>query len=611
MIENIRKHSKIIIGIFVFVSLAFIAEEGIVYFLRYKEKNKESLDGDILVIGGERVKYSEFRRRLDEKMSYWGRRFGITKNDSFWTKYLKNNLVTEFINNISYKKMAQNIGLKVGKEEIIDLVQGDHINEEIKQNFTDKDGVFKKEELLAFLKKMSKTKEMRKAWEESEQQLKNERNKEKLTKILKNMTVYNDIICEQEWKKEKDKVDIEYLYVPYSIIKDEECVVDEKIEKEYLRDHQAEFQQEENYRIKYFVLNYKLSEDDIKNNLNSLSTLKNKFSICENGVEFAKIKSDKDVKKKHSEEHLLKCSHEDLPKVIKNANVINEGDIFVEIAESLEKPNKIYKIIKNTDQQYEIAVIFKKSFVSEITKNELLLKITKSLKSVNKKEDFEEFAKENNAKIKNKKAKLEESDFEGVDDARELMHNIIKNYKKPQNNFIFKIDPFETSSGVFCGIVEKHEKKGTRDFEDIKEDLRLKCIQKIKFNKIVEKIKNVNAWNLTFDEIKNKNIEFIKFGEDKNLDFTSKRIKEYGRTKFGLNNILLLNEGENTNFFEDDNGALMIKVVKIKKNEDTNSVNENYKKFYDEKFKNKNSLENIEKLFEQRFAVENYKDIWM
>ena len=150
MIEIIRKHSKIIIGIFVFVSLAFIAEEGIIYFLRYRDKNKESIDGDVLIIDGERVKYSEFKRQLDNKMSYWGRRFGITKNDSFWSRYLKNNLITEYINNISFKKIAKNIGLKVGIDEMIDLVQGDHINPEIKNSFTDKDGVFRKEDLLKF-----------------------------------------------------------------------------------------------------------------------------------------------------------------------------------------------------------------------------------------------------------------------------------------------------------------------------------------------------------------------------------------------------------------------------------------------------------------------------
>ena len=608
MIEIIRKHSKIIIGIFVFVSLAFIAEEGIIYFLRYRDKNKESIDGDVLIIDGERIKYSEFKRQLDNKMSYWGRRFGITKNDSFWSRYLKNNLVTEYINNISFKKIAKNIGLKVGIDEIIDLVQGDHINPEIKNSFTDKDGVFRKEDLLKFLKKMSTTKEKRLAWEESEQQLRNERNKEKLTSILKNMKVFNDLICQEEWKKEKAKFDVEYLYVPYSIIKDEECIIDEKMERDYLNNHQMDFQQEENYKLKYFVLNYKLSEDDIKNNLNRLSELKGKFAICDNAEEFAKVKSDKEAKK-DKDEYLLKCSYEELPEIIKKNKDIKEKDVFIEIAETLDKSNKLYKIIKSADNQYEVAVIFKKPFISEYTKKNILQKIKKSFKNVLKLEDFLELAKEKNVKVKTKKAKTDEVNIEGLDDTREIMHIIINTYKQPQLNFVFKLEPIETSTGIFCCIVEKHDKKGTRDFEDIKEDLRLRCLQECKFKKILEKIQKATSLEVSFDEIKNKNIDIVKFGKDVDLAYDSKRLKDYGRTKLGMNNIFLLKEGENTNFFADENGALMIKLLKIK-NDNIEKIDKDYLNFYNKKNKEDNNTKDLDKIFEQRFLVENNINKW-
>ena len=608
MIEIIRKHSKIIIGIFVFVSLAFIAEEGIIYFLRYRDKNKESIDGDVLIIDGERVKYSEFKRQLDNKMSYWGRRFGITKNDSFWSRYLKNNLITEYINNISFKKIAKNIGLKVGIDEMIDLVQGDHINPEIKNSFTDKDGVFRKEDLLKFLKKMSTTKEKRLAWKESEQQLRNERNKEKLTSIFKNMKVFNDLVCQEEWKKEKAKFDIEYLYVPYSIIKDEECIIDEKMERDYLNNHQMDFQQEESYKLKYFVLNYKLSEDDIKNNVNRLSELKGKFAICDNAEEFAKVKSDKEAKK-HKDEYLLKCSYEELPEIIKKNKDIKEKDVFIEIAETLDKSNKLYKIIKSADNQYEVAVIFKKPFISEYTKKNILQTIKKSFKNVLKLEDFLELAKEKNVKVKTKKAKTDENNIEGLDDTREIMHIIINTYKQPQLNFVFKLEPIETSTGIFCCIVEKHDKKGTRDFEDIKEDLRLKCLQECKFKKILEKIQKATSLEVSFDEIKNKNIDIVKFGKDVDLAYDSKRLKDYGRTKLGMNNIFLLKEGENTNFFADENGALMIKLLKIK-NDNIEKFEKDYLNFYNKKNKEDNNTKDLDKIFEQRFAVENNINKW-
>ena len=77
-----------------------------------------------------------------------------------------------------------------------------------------------------------------------------------------------------------------------------------------------------------------------------------------------------------------------------------------------------------------------------------------------------------------------------------------------------------------------------------------------------------------------------------------------------MNNIFLLKEGENTNFFADENGALMIKLLKIK-NDNIEKIEKDYLNFYNKKNKEANNTKDLEKIFEQRFAVENYKDIWM
>ena len=77
-----------------------------------------------------------------------------------------------------------------------------------------------------------------------------------------------------------------------------------------------------------------------------------------------------------------------------------------------------------------------------------------------------------------------------------------------------------------------------------------------------------------------------------------------------MNNIFLLKEGENTNFFADENGALMIKLLKIK-NDNIEKIDKDYLNFYNKKNKEDNNTKDLDKIFEQRFAVENNKDIWM
>ena len=76
-----------------------------------------------------------------------------------------------------------------------------------------------------------------------------------------------------------------------------------------------------------------------------------------------------------------------------------------------------------------------------------------------------------------------------------------------------------------------------------------------------------------------------------------------------MNNIFLLKEGENTNFFADENGALMIKLLKIK-NDDIEKNEKDYLNFYNKKNKEDNNTKDLDKIFEQRFLIENNINKW-
>ena len=76
-----------------------------------------------------------------------------------------------------------------------------------------------------------------------------------------------------------------------------------------------------------------------------------------------------------------------------------------------------------------------------------------------------------------------------------------------------------------------------------------------------------------------------------------------------MNNIFLLKEGENTNFFADENGALMIKLLKIK-NDNIEKIEKDYLNFYNKKNKEDNNTKDLDKIFEQRFLVENNINKW-
>ncbi|MBQ2350181.1 MAG: SurA N-terminal domain-containing protein [Cytophagales bacterium] len=619
MIKNIRKHSKLVIWLFVIVSLAFISEEGLMYFIRYKDR-KDIVDGDMFIIDGERIKYSEFKRRFDERMGYLSSTYGfnISPKDSFWSRYVRNEIVSDMTNNVAYKHIANNLGLQVGHDEIIDIVQGQNISESIKNSFKNKDGAFDKSKLMEFLNNMSKKKDSQDYWKEIEQQIRQDRNKEKLQKLLENMSVYTLLEAEKDWEYDNTKFDVEYLYVPYSTIDDKDCPVSEQILEEYLKNNEHDFHGDEVYKLQYFIADYKLSEDDIKNNTNMLEPLRNKFSGCSNPLEFAKIKSDKDLDRDIKCDNSIKLVYKDLPAEVKDKKDLKVGDTFITIATTIKEANKIYRITniendnkKPEEKSYDVNVIYKKPFINKNEKDKVLNALTTQLKKVEKIENFDELAKTLDVKIKKKSVKIDENNIDGVDNTRSFIHDLIKNYKNPKKNGVFIIKPFHNEQGVFCGIVTKHLKKGTKDLEEVREDVNIQCVKNLKKEKIMEKINtSLPLPNASFEEIKNKKIDFIKIGTDKDFSHKSTRLKDYGRVKLAFDKLFTLNKNNVVPFYQDDSGVIMIKIVD-KKHKPFDINDTDCKKFYEDKQKSRREMKNITDLFKKRFVFVDNQNIFI
>ena len=608
MIEDIRKHSKLIIWLFSFVSLAFIAEEGLMYFLRSKER-KEIVDGDMFIVDGEVIKYSEFKQRYDERMSYFVNHINMPLKDSFLTRYVRGEIMRDMPADVAYKHLANNLGFRVGKDEIIDLVQGENISDSIKNSFKNKDGVFDKAKLMEFLNNMSVKKKSQDFWCAVEQQIRQDRNKEKVKSLLTKMSAYSLLEAEKDWEYDNTKFDLEYLYVPFTSIEDKDCHVSEQMLKDYLAKNQRDFQGEEAYKLQYFIVDYKIADEDVKNNKNLLEPLKEKFSICPDPVDFAKVKSDKDLKKGVKGEHSVKLVYKDLPKEIKDKNSLKIGDTFVTIAATMKEANKIYRITnvenlnkKPEERSYEASVIYKKPVISKNYKDQTIDNLTSQLRKVSKVEEFAELAKSLSVKLKKKNVKLNEYSIEGVDDTRKLIHSLIKTYKKPGQGKVFIIKPFHNEYGVFCGVVTKYFKKGTKDLEDVQEDVNSKCVKNLKYSKIMEKINSVLQGNeVSFKEIQDKKIDFIKIGTDKDFSCNSSRLKDYGSVGIVFDKIFCLEKNDVVPFFQDNNGVIMIKIIdKKKKPFDLN--NPECKKFVDSKQKNLENLDKIHDVFKTRFV---------
>ena len=218
LISKIRDHSKLLVGILVVTMLGFAAEEFIVYLTR-KDQMKSQEEQVIAQVGTEKIPLNKFLYEVDRMKYNFQAHYKFPMPDFFVQMY-QDNILNDLIDDIIYEKV-QNYGFKVGQEEMIDLIQGEHVHKEIKDYFKDPNtGEFSKEKLLERMTEIAQNPEQQAGGNNFEKSIAKLRLKEKVQNFLNSVSYLNTLDLKWEWDVERTKVDVKYLFFPYEIIKD-------------------------------------------------------------------------------------------------------------------------------------------------------------------------------------------------------------------------------------------------------------------------------------------------------------------------------------------------------------------------------------------------------
>ena len=134
LISKIRDHSKLLVGILVVTMLGFAAEE-FIFYLAKKDQAKSQEEQIVAQVGREKIPLNKFLYEVDRIKYNFQAHYKFPMPD-FFVKIYENNILDDLIDEIIYEKV-QNYGFKVGQDEMIDLIQGEHIHKEIKDYFKD------------------------------------------------------------------------------------------------------------------------------------------------------------------------------------------------------------------------------------------------------------------------------------------------------------------------------------------------------------------------------------------------------------------------------------------------------------------------------------------
>lgn len=284
-----RRMGKIVVGVVALAMFAFILTDLL-------QSNSTLLGGNdttIAEIGGDDISYQQFQEKV-EQLSYTfavnnGRNPSSEEMETVRTQAW-NALILEN----AYQSQFNALGITVTDEEIIDMVQGNNIDPQIRQFFTDPNtGQFSRDNVVAFLQQINQAPpQQRASWLTFEETLRPNR----LLQKYENLITMTDYVTTAEAKfqhqAQESNMSVDYLYVPFFSVADSLVQISKSEMESYLSANADQYQREESRSVKYVVFPVRPSAEDSAYVTEEIRELRQGLINAQNDSTYANLNSD-------------------------------------------------------------------------------------------------------------------------------------------------------------------------------------------------------------------------------------------------------------------------------------------------------------------------------
>ena len=319
ILNNIRKRGVFLIIIIALALFSFILAD----VIRNGGFSSEKSQTTVATVNGNDIDREEFMREVEATQRTLGPN-GTTSQamNRVWDSKLRTVLLEE---------QFEKLGLSAEKEQISNALR---TNLGTNPTFLNEAGVFdegKLQEYIASVKSTGGTAYQQ--WLDFERSTEDNILQSAYFNMIKGGLRSTLTEGEQEYRFENDKLNLQYVMIPYSKIADEDVAVSEEEIRAYVKNHASEFEVEPKVDIQYVSFAEDASADDISAAKNNMATLLNErveysdtipgFGQATDYVEFVNANSDQAFVDKWMFE-------KDLPKAIADLDYENMsvGSVF-------------------------------------------------------------------------------------------------------------------------------------------------------------------------------------------------------------------------------------------------------------------------------------------
>ncbi|HTF80753.1 MAG TPA: SurA N-terminal domain-containing protein, partial [Cytophagales bacterium] len=266
LIGKIRQRSGLVVVVILVALVLFIMSDKL-FFGGGSQPDKQIVGS----INGNDIEYTKFNQKLEFEINQARAQKNGEQLQEYEIRQIRDRVWQQFVSEHTILAEAKKLGLDVTSSELVDMVQGRNILDEIKRNFTDPaTGQFSRDRVIQYLKmidnpdpKNEQLLSMKAMWQNFESSLPDFRLQEKYTELFTKSVYVTKAELEKAHVAANAKSVVKYVYVPYASIVDSTVKVSDDKLKEYFKAHKNKFKiAEKQAYIDYVEFAFKPSRED-------------------------------------------------------------------------------------------------------------------------------------------------------------------------------------------------------------------------------------------------------------------------------------------------------------------------------------------------------------
>lgn len=337
VLETIRVKLGILITVLIAVALlSFIIDPSTLQSVSSSMSSKY----DVGEINGKSVSYNDFQADIDRFTTINEIMSGSSVKNEQQQTAIRNAAWQSLVDKYLFVKNANEAGINVGEEEMVDIISGSIDSPVFTQNpaFCDENGVFSPALVNEFVNYMNsdQTGRLKIYWDYLIESARTQQYYAKYMSLFTQSNFANPLMLADQIAENNNTFDVEFVMVPFGFAKDSSIVVSDSEIKKYYNDHKKFFKQQASRDIEYVVYGVVPSAEDIAAANKSLVDVYDEFASASNMKSFLLANSDRQY-----DNHWYKAG--ELNTVAKVVNDFAFGD-KKGTSEVLENNNTFYAV---------------------------------------------------------------------------------------------------------------------------------------------------------------------------------------------------------------------------------------------------------------------------